>query len=337
VTVGHIDLSIFRLIFSSEPLETFSPSGSAWRGAFGHELRRMVCVTREKVCTGCPVLSSCLYTYIFESPPPENTEKMRLYRTVPHPYALFLPGSDGSEGQNPSSGEEREPLDHDVERGSLATSLDLTLYGHAGEFFPHLLHAFSRAGERGVGSQRRPYTLTGASQYDLGSESWDRIYTPGRPPRQKAGMPVKIPSMPERVTLRFISPLRISVEKDLVTPDRLTFGVIFRTLLRRISMIRYFHGDSALELDYASLFSKAESVALTPLSLRWEEGIRYSSRQKTAMNMGGIVGNCSLDTTDLAPFWPFLWEGQWMQVGKLTTMGLGRYVINVPKTTDLSL
>ena len=332
MTLGHVPVSIFRLSYETESRDHSSPSGSAWRGAFGHALRKMVCVTKEKLCTGCPVLRSCLYTYIFESPPPENTEKMRLYRTVPHPYALYLP-EKRLRGEIVAS-----PFfpggDKVNQKVAEMTAIDLTLYGHSGEFFPHILHAFSRAAERGLGSQRTPYRLTGAQQFDPKSSSWEEIYVPGKPPRQKTGEPVRIPTMPKKVIIHFLSPLRITVEGDLMTPDRLTFGALFRTLFRRISMIRYFHGDGPIEIDFADLFKRADTVRLTPLSLQWEEGIRYSSRQKTAMNMGGIVGSASLDTTDLAPFWPALWEGQWIQVGKLTTMGLGRYVIEDASTRD---
>jgi CRISPR/Cas system endoribonuclease Cas6 (RAMP superfamily) len=42
------------------------------------------------------------------------------------------------------------------------------------------------------------------------------------------------------------------------------------------------------------------------------------------MVLGGAVGSWTL-AGDLAPFWPLLYLGQWLHVGKSATFGLGRY------------
>lgn len=60
---------------------------------------------------------------------------------------------------------------------------------------------------------------------------------------------------------------------------------------------------------------------------RWQEMERYSSRQKTAMKMGGVMGDFDLAAEQAKDIWPLLWLGQWVHIGKLTTMGLGRYEI----------
>jgi hypothetical protein len=44
-------------------------SGAAWRGVFGHALKQLVCVTRERNCLDCLLYRSCVYPYIFEAPP----------------------------------------------------------------------------------------------------------------------------------------------------------------------------------------------------------------------------------------------------------------------------
>ncbi|MEZ5581405.1 MAG: CRISPR system precrRNA processing endoribonuclease RAMP protein Cas6 [Candidatus Competibacteraceae bacterium] len=40
---------------------------------------------------------------------------------------------------------------------------------------------------------------------------------------------------------------------------------------------------------------------------------------------GGIIGELTLTGDKLAPFWPYLWLGQWTHVGKGAVMGLGQY------------
>ena len=58
---------------------------------------------------------------------------------------------------------------------------------------------------------------------------------------------------------------------------------------------------------------------------RWHEWTRYSARQDTLLQMGGLVGSFALPGAALAPFWSCLWAGQWTHAGKGAVMGLGRY------------
>lgn len=46
--------------------------------------------------------------------------------------------------------------------------------------------------------------------------------------------------------------------------------------------------------------------------------------------MSGIVGRAELSGEALAACLPLLWLGQWLHVGKGTSMGLGRYVLSFP-------
>ena len=41
-------------------------AGSAIRGAFGHALRRIACMTHLPSCPDCPLFQSCPYSTIFE-------------------------------------------------------------------------------------------------------------------------------------------------------------------------------------------------------------------------------------------------------------------------------
>jgi CRISPR/Cas system endoribonuclease Cas6 (RAMP superfamily) len=43
------------------------------------------------------------------------------------------------------------------------------------------------------------------------------------------------------------------------------------------------------------------------------------------MKMGGLVGELRLRGPGLATFWPALWHGQWVHLGKGTSFGLGAY------------
>ena len=65
--------------------------GSAWRGAFGHDLKGTVCVVPNTPCNLCLLRNARAYSYVFETPPPANAEKMRKYTAAPHPFVLQFP------------------------------------------------------------------------------------------------------------------------------------------------------------------------------------------------------------------------------------------------------
>jgi hypothetical protein len=300
--LGHYRLT-FRAI-DRLPLPAYS--GSAWRGLFGHGLKHTVCVTRKRDCAACMLLRSCVYPYLFETAPDPQSEKMRRQQDVPHPFVLRpdpdLPGE--------LAANER-------------FSLELVLVGRAVSHLAYVLQAFRVAGERGVGKARARFALRTVEQSNL--TIWQPIYADGgaldaRPPRT-----IAIPPVPEEVRIRIQTPLRLRREGTLITPRNFRFQDLFGNLLRRISMLSYFHTDWGLETDFRGLVDAARALEVTRRDLHWREWTRYSSRQQRRLQMGGLVGSIALEGEDLAPFWPYLWLGQWVHAGKGAVMGLGRY------------
>lgn len=289
-----------------EPPKLPAFAGSAWRGVFGHALKRAVCVIRHTDCPACLLYRSCVYPYVFETPPPSDAAKLRRYSAAPHPFALRIePGQSG-----------------------LVYRLGVTLFGRAERHLPYVVHALAEAGRSGLGRDHQIFRLADVLQArEPARDEWSGIYTPGQPLR---GYPAAIPAIgacPDRVQVRLLSPLRLRRRDRLVTPATFRFGDLFGQLLRRISLLTYFHTDTSLEVDFAALTRAALEVPIDTPRLRWYDWTRYSSRQETTMEMGGMMGTFELPGALLAPFWPYLWLGQYTQVGKGTTMGLGRYAI----------
>ena len=95
-----IPIKTYRFYFSTESairLPDFP--GSAWRGAFGHALKKTVCVVRNTPCNQCLLKNVCAYSVVFETPPPANAEKMRKYTAAPHPFVLQFPTVTASNAQ----------------------------------------------------------------------------------------------------------------------------------------------------------------------------------------------------------------------------------------------
>jgi CRISPR-associated endoribonuclease Cas6 len=296
-----------RFVFDAPArLEMPDYPGSAWRGAFGHALKQTVCVIRGIECEDCLLYRSCAFPYLFKTPPRAGGTKMTRYQTVPVPYLLTI--------------EPRRSPDEYL--------LGCTLIGDAYRYLPYVVHALQRSGEQGVGSRRQKLVLREVRQLVFETGIWTEIYRPSEPlATESPGCPV-LPELPAAVTIDILTPLRLRRAGHLVTPDTFHFRDLFSALLRRVSMLTYFHGESALETDFAGLTQASGQIEIMTKNLRFKDWTRYSSRQKTDMQMGGVVGGFELPGSDLAPFWPYLWIGQWIHAGKGATMGLGHYRIS---------
>jgi hypothetical protein len=301
-----LPLARYRLAFrATVDLRLPAYTGSAWRGALGHALKRLVCVTREPACPPCLLYRSCIYPYLFETPPDPGVGKLTKYTAAPHPYVLI-------------------PDDHG---GAISAGETLTvqvhLFGHGQRHLPYVVHALHQAGQRGLGQDRGALELLNVAQAD--GEDWPCIYVPGG---DFAPRPVTVPApppCPARLTLRLLTPLRLNSEGRLVSQDRFRFHHLFSNLLRRISLLTAFHTDTPLDVDFAGLSQAARALEWSRTRLRWHDWVRFSSRQDTLLQMGGLVGELELNGPGLEPFWPYLWLGQWTHAGKGAVMGLGRY------------
>ncbi len=284
-------------------------AGSAWRGVFGNSLKKLVCVTREPRCEPCLLYRNCVYPYIFETPPDPGVGKLRNYNAAPHPFVL-CPGN--------------------TMRGHLASntehSLEVTLFGRGNLHLPYIIHALDRAAERGIGKRRGKLELIEIQR--LSCDQSLIIYRPGESLQAHPAEYIKIPACPKQIKLRLITPLRIKSSGHLVTPQNFTFQSLFSSLLRRISLLSAFHSDTPLETDFAGLTRTAKTtVSVVDNVLRWQDWTRYSGRQHDLMQLGGLVGKVAFESDNLAPFWAYIWLGQWTHAGKNTSMGLGKYEI----------
>jgi hypothetical protein len=303
-------LRIDRLRFTFEALEPMrlpAYTGSAWRGLLGRCLRQTVCVTRQPTCDGCLLLRTCVYSTFFESPAAAPEIAAR-YNPLPHPYVLepdIEPRRDLTAGER--------------------LGLGMTLMGSAADLAPYLIHALQRAGERGLGSRGARFALLELSREPrLGSGDWTPVYRRDDGelhPLQVA--PAEPVPCPPTVRLQLQTPLRIKHHGRFVGPTHLTAADLLRTLIGRIEILTVLYGAGSLDLP--ALHAAVPSVEILAADLRWHEWTRYSSRQQTSMQMGGLLGQIELGGDGLPALWPLLRLGQWTHLGKGTSFGLGRY------------
>lgn len=280
-------------------------AGSAWRGAFGRALRDLSCVRACVSPNQCPMPTMCAYRYLFETPRPPNAGKMRLYERVPHPFVIDPRGTEGAH----SRGE--------------TISLVVVVVGRAAGWAGSVVRAFAHAGEKGIGSGRGRLRLIGVEHQDPpGGDVW----LPADPlTPQTLATPAPAPPCPAAVRVRLLTPLRLKEDGHNVTPDQFQPHHLLRNVLRRISLLTYFHTDTPYETDFAALTAQARDVQPRAAELTWRDWKRYSSRQQTPLAMGGLIGTFVLDVSASDGWWPILWTGQWLHAGKGTSMGLGKY------------
>ncbi len=306
-----LPVSRYRLHFRG-PASSTGFAGNHWRGALGHSLRVRQCLTGAPTCTGCSQRHGCDYAYLFDTPVPKDSAKMRRYAEAPHPYTLF---------------ESTAPRQRGFEN---VATLEFTLLGragaHAAAFAGALIDA--AAAPPGIGG-RRMALLAWEGERATGSDTWNAIATEAT---HAAAVTAAVadaawPAAPSQgwLTIELLSPLRVRREGRTIGPHVFAFADLFGNLLRRISMLTYFHAATALETDFRGLIDAARRID-AETALRWCHQSRFSARQQAAMTMDGVIGQLRLPIDDaLRPFWPYLWLGQFTHVGSGATMGMGRY------------
>ena len=292
-----------------EPIRLPTYSGSAWRGLLGHSLRRSVCVTRAPTCEGCLLRTRCVYSTVFESPP-ASPETARRYSALPHPFVLEPP---------PAGQRDYAPGDD--------LSLGLTLIGPAGDQLPYLIHALQRAGERGLGRDGGRFRLCQVLQErELGSDHWQPVFAAdsGRLELLHSA-PQPLGPCPETLPIRLLTPLRLKRHGHYLRPHQLDARAFLSTLATRVGLLAELYEPAAEGLDQDRLRAAIDQAEINCADLRWVEWTRYSSRQRTHMQLGGLLGDLQLSGPGLARLWPLIALGQWLHLGKNTSFGLGQY------------
>jgi hypothetical protein len=304
-------LPYVRLAFTlraEAPAELPEYQGSMLRGAFGHALRRMVCVMgREQPCATCRLRRECVYTRLFETfvegePPPF----LRGLPTSPRPYVFEPRGG----ARNLAAGD--------------ALAFDLVLVGQAADLQAFAILAVERMAAAGLGRARHRFALEGVACREPDG-SWREVLGGAGLAPATPGLPAGELPDASRALLRFLTPTRLKIHDHLVAT--IGFRALAFAMLRRALELAHFHVPGAtVDWTFRPLLEAAGAVEVRAANLRWRDWRRYSNRQQSTMSLGGFVGELEL-AGDLAPFAPLLRAAEVLHVGKGATFGLGRMEI----------
>lgn len=285
-------------------------AGSLLRGQFGAALRRTACMTRAKTCDGCPLLATCPYPAIFETPPPP-AHALQKFSRVPNPYVIEPP-----------------PLGTRTVAAGEELGFAMVLIGRALDQLPLVVYSLQRALRQGLTRARARGDLADiVHESPDGAESvWDA--DAGRIAAHDAALVVPEFGPYREARLEIVTPLRLQDNGRPASGEALGPRRLVTALVRRAALLFEFHASvPGLGAGARELALCAEALA-GECQLQWHDWTRYSSRQQREMTLGGLLGTWTL-RGDLAPLLPWLWLGQWLHAGKNATMGMGRYSLQL--------
>ncbi len=301
----QLSLAHYRLRFrADDDLHLPAYPRSLWHGVFGNALRDLVCIAPGSDCASCLALHHCDYSLLFSGPRPPGSDRMRKYDRIPVPHVLHVP----------ETGSRR--------RGQ-SVELGLTLIGRANDRLGLVIHALSRAAANGLGQRRGRATLVEAVQLPHNGRmpllvAKTSQLLPSIPP--DAPQP---PPTPPMLRLHFVSPYRVS--NDANDAGNFNVGRFLMTLVRRISLLQYFYGAKALDADFQALKAISVTTEIHDSTLHFQRGQRTAAAHPNPKDTGGLSGSFELPLAGIEPFWPYLFIGQWLSLGKNASMGFGQY------------
>ena len=274
------------------PLQLPEYAGSALRGAFGHALKSIACLSayhNRGVCN-CQPIESCLYRQLFDPVKREINSFARL-QDIPPPFVIEVYG-----------------LPHHLEAGQVAY-FNMVIIGDMAHLQLGLIQlAWQRALHDGIGLKQENGQRGRATLIHM----------------EMLSQPEPASRNSDNLQLDLLSPLRLAERGKLIQPDNLDASVLFKALIRRIGVLAELYGQP-LTLDYLELNRHIAQLKMEK-QLGWMDWFRYSNRQKQDMPLGGLVGSIKLQAVS-DELWQLIYIGQWMHVGKNTVFGLGHYQV----------
>jgi len=305
--------AVYKVKF--EKNSTFQKSIYSWfRGAFGKALRSISCVLKSVAsCAECKLNLSCPYGYLFETVRPSKTDRLRKYPYLPHPFSLYIPFT---------------PLSSDL-NSQKVLKVGVMLAGKGIYFFPHVVLALMLISRKKYFKDKPVlefFQLVNPLTNQVIDTSGE-IEIPEVVKWQNIGFEaISDWGSIKDLKIKILSPMELRFEGSVVFPERFNFSVLIRNLLRRISTLAYFHCGKEIKLDFKRIVELSEMVQ-TQAELRVVKIKRKSQRTGQVHPLYGLIGEAEFKGEVLSEFYPLLVLGSFVQAGKHTSFGFGKYQI----------
>ncbi len=313
-----LPLAEYRFTYQAIDDVTLPPfAGSLWHGVFGRALKSQVCIAPDSRCEQCMLLHNCDYAYLFHGPRPPDSVLMRSYNTIPVPHIMRIKNRE--EEKIITAGKE--------------FSVSMVLVGKSNKRIAAVIRAMLEVGMAGFGKKRAKARLVEVSQ--TGVEALTKlIMSQGKMHHNPQPAMAHLPPMPNQLRMIFVTPYKQSANKE--KNHNFDLKKMVMAIVRRVSLLKYFYTGEMLEEDFKQLKEKAEMVTPIAVKMNWCKQKRYSARAQKSLDTSGWLGSMDLPLTDIEQFWPYLYLGQWLHLGKNSSMGFGRYELVVIKERHIA-
>jgi len=291
--------TVFSLKFES-PVRWSTIPTFFIRSILGVYLKKICCIQRQSVCDNCILVQSCAYSVLFESPLPQDNSILQGRNRAYHPFIL----THGAVSDN-----------------GLGYDFVLTLIGKGIEYFPFVIYALQQAGKEGIFASKVHFevsqVLDEINQNSLLGKALRR------PVVQQFDLSPQESPIVNSVIVFFRTPARIKYMGKYTTMfDACSFfGNLYR---RTVSLaLLYENQENGINDHTIHKFHIPTDICITDRKLLWKDFKRYSHRQQTEMELGGVIGSLVLQGTVGWQEQKLLEGGRLFHIGKNTVFGLG--------------
>jgi hypothetical protein len=309
-----LPIAAFHIQLEAE--KTWRPYGAegSFRGRLGWRLREICCPHRQTSkdhCVRCEIRGDCVFPDLF-MPAIEVPKTLadgtvgRRWRSLPAPFVFAF--------DTPRPG---QPL-----RAGEPARLIVKLFG------PAIRHV-------DVFMESAVFALT---SYPLRVRRIDPIGpAPSADPLELAYslsdwiVPLDHVSR-DRVTMGFVTPVRLTRDEALVTAD-VEFSMVVRAVIRRLrDLKRAYHDDGEMGRIGPAFYARADAVRVADNRLSWCRRKRSFQGRKPDVFLNGLEGDITF-SGGVSPFLALLLAAQLIHLGKGTSCGNGRVIIRDPSMT----
>ena len=277
------------------------------RSGFGSALKKTVCINNiSKNCMDCFLGEDCVYQKLFQPSLPPGAPRLTSYSKIPQPFVVYTPKEGG------------------LFQFGDTLQWYLLLIGKAVVSLPICVVAFSKMGWNGLGRDKIKFRILKVIDADENDEVFKgkgKIrFAPPIPFFYENNKKVK------SIKIRIITPLRAKSQGKIAR--NFPFKYFIRLLLLRASMLASFHGEKEFPVNYKAIYKEAEKVITKEERLSYFQLNRFSMHDRKERDLSGMIGIIRY-SGNLTPFMPLLKFGERFHIGKSTSFGLGKYIIEI--------
>lgn len=292
---------------ASETIELNEYIGSAIRGAFVEALYQRFEMNDE----------------LTPSEKIDEREKEGRWRDAPRPYAIRPPAAH------------KHTLTHGEK-----FSFGITLFDSSITLSPYVIMALRMMSREGIGRKveangwrRGRFIVNAVHAINLFTAATQSVYTAesNRITMPLSGMTYTdaeafAAHLPEHITLQFLTPTRLKSENQIVQQVQLSV-LVARLMERHDALSRIHNGTAFAREEREQFLEMARDVDVLNDNTYWTDVRSYSNRQRKKLDIGGNMGDLTLDHVPQSLAALLAW-GTVLQVGKSATKGNGVYVVH---------